>query len=86
MYNTNRRVITVLLINFREHFHSRLAKDLQVRAYIDIFYDKLRHLWWWGYRAMDFELIEASDTIRVLDSLRQGVMYIFDHHASPLVA
>ncbi len=85
-YNANGRVVTVPLINFHDHFYSRLAKGLPIRDRIDIFYDKLRHLWWRADRALDLELIEASTTVGVLDSLREGVTYVFDHHASPLAA
>lgn len=85
-YDVRGRVVTVPLINFHDHLYSRLAKGLPIQVSIDVFYDKLRHLWWQVDRALDLELIEASATIGALDSLRQGVTYIFDHHASPLAA
>ncbi len=85
VYDAKGRVVTVPLINFHDHFYSRLAKGLPFRAAIDKFYDKLQHLWWQADRAMDMDLIQASAIAGSLDSIRQGVTYVFDHHASPLV-
>src|SRR4030042_1702433 len=83
-YDANGRVITVPLINFHDHFYSRLAKGLPVLGPMDNFSDILNNLWWKLDKALDLEMIRASSQMAALESIRNGVTYIFDHHASPL--
>lgn len=77
------RVITVPLINFHEHFYSRLAKGLPVQGPMDNFYHVLENLWWKLDKALDLEMVRASAQLGAMESIRNGVTYIFDHHASP---
>ena len=85
-YNANGRIVTVPLVNFHEHFYSRLAKGLPLKGAMDNFLRILENLWWKLDRALDLEMVEASAQIGVLESIRNGATYVFDHHASPLAA
>lgn len=77
------RVITIPLINFHDHFYSRLAKGLTIKGKMDNFQNILKNLWWKLDVVLDEEIIKASAQMAVLESIRQGVTYIFDHHSSP---
>lgn len=77
------RVLTVPSINFHDHFYSRLAKGLLLKSPMDNFYNILKNLWWKVDLALDEEMIRASVQMAVLESIRNGVTYIFDHHSSP---
>lgn len=77
------RVITVPMINFHDHFYSRLAKGLPVKGSMGNFKLILQNLWWKLDLALDTEMIRASAQMAALESIRNGVTYIFDHHSSP---
>lgn len=77
------RVITVPLVNFHDHFYSRLAKGLPSGGSMDSFQRILENLWWKLDLALDLEMIAACADMAALESIRQGVTYIFDHHSSP---
>ncbi len=77
------RVITIPVINFHDHFYSRLAKGLPVKGSMDNFKKILQNLWWKLDLSLDEEMIRASAQMAVLESIRNGVTYIFDHHSSP---
>jgi len=83
-YNANGRIVTIPLVNFHEHCYSRLAKGLPLTGAMDNFRHILENLWWKLDRALDLEIVEASAQMGVLESIRHGVTYVFDHHASPL--
>ena len=44
--NANGRVITVPMINFHDHFYSRLAKGLPIKGSMSNFNNILKNLWW----------------------------------------
>ena len=77
------RVITVPMINFHDHFYSRLAKGLPIKGPMKNFKMILKNLWWKLDLALDEEMIQASAQMAALESIRNGVTYIFDHHSSP---
>ncbi len=77
------RVVTVPLVNFHEHCYSRLAKGLAVTGPTDNFLHILENLWWKLDRALDHDMIRASAALTAIESIANGVTYIFDHHASP---
>lgn len=81
-YNANGRIVTVPLVNFHEHCYSRLAKGLPLTGAMDNFLHILENLWWKLDRALDLVMVEASAQMGVLEAIRHGVTYIFDHHAS----
>jgi len=82
--NAGGRVLTLPLVNFHDHLYSRLAKGLATRGPMDNFQQVLENLWWKLDRALDIDMIQACGHMGALESIRQGVTYIFDHHASPL--
>lgn len=81
--NAGGRVVTVPMINFHDHFYSRLAKGLPIKGSMENFKLILQNLWWKLDLALDSEMIRASAQMAALESIRNGVTYIFDHHSSP---
>lgn len=77
------RVVTLPMINFHDHFYSRLAKGLPIKGSMTNFNNILKNLWWKLDLALDAEMIRASVQMAALESIRNGVTYIFDHHSSP---
>lgn len=77
------RMVTLPLVNFHEHFYSRLAKGLPVKGKMTNFREILQKLWWKLDLALDEEMIRASVQRGALEAIQQGVCCIFDHHASP---
>ncbi len=76
------RVVTVPLINFHEHFYSRLAKGLPLHGPLDSFIHILENLWWKLDSYLDADMIRASAQMAIRECLNQGVTYVYDHHAS----
>ena len=77
------RVLTVPLVNFHEHIYSRMATGLPVSGSMENFTGILKNLWWTLDQKLDPETISACTEIAVQQFIRNGVMYIFDHHSSP---
>ena len=82
-YDAAGRVITVPSINFHDHFYSRLAKGLNVKGDTNSFYYILHNLWWKLDRALNLDMVRASAQMAAIEAIKNGVSYIFDHHASP---
>lgn len=82
-FDVKGRMVTLPLINFHDHFYSRLAKGLPAMGPMDNFENVLKNLWWKLDLALEPEMIAAAAQMSVLESIRNGVTYIFDHHASP---
>lgn len=76
-------VVTIPNINFHDHFYSRLAKGLSITGPMDNFYNILKSLWWKVDSSLDKKMIIASAQLGILDSIKNGVTYVFDHHSSP---
>lgn len=81
-FNAFGRVITLPLVNFHDHIYSRLAKGLPLQGDFGNFQNVLHNLWWKLDRALDSNMIVASAQMAALESIRNGVTYIFDHHSS----
>jgi len=81
--NAGGRVVTIPMINFHDHFYSRLAKGLPLKNPMEKFKEILQNLWWKLDVVLDTEMIRASAQMAALESIRNGVTYIFDHHSSP---
>jgi len=77
------RVVTIPLVNFHDHIYSRLAKGLPIKGDMSSFQNILKNLWWKLDLDLDLHMVKASAQMAVLESIRNGVTYIFDHHASP---
>lgn len=83
-FDAGGRVITAPLVNFHDHFYSRLAKGLPISGPMDSFTNILASLWWKLDRLLDGDMIRASALMAAAEAVRNGVTCIFDHHASPL--
>ncbi|MCL6098856.1 MAG: amidohydrolase family protein [Bacteroidetes bacterium] len=81
-YNAFGKVVTIPMVNFHDHIYSRLAKGLPLKGKFDNFHNVLKNLWWKLDRALDTDMIKASAQMAALESIRNGVTYIFDHHSS----
>jgi len=77
------RVLTIPNVNFHDHIYSRLAKGLDIDSDMSTFPNILKNLWWKLDTLLDHNMIKASAQIAALDSIRNGVTYIIDHHSSP---
>jgi cytosine/adenosine deaminase-related metal-dependent hydrolase len=77
------RVITVPLVNFHEHIYSRLAQGIPVKGPTTNFKQILENLWWELDRSLDENMIAACAEVATTQFIRNGVIYIFDHHSSP---
>lgn len=83
-FNAGGRVVTIPNVNFHEHIYSRLSKGLQISGSSDSFYNILDNLWWKLDRSLNLKMIETSARMAVIESIRNGVTYIIDHHSSPV--
>ncbi len=76
-------VIMPGLINAHTHIYSALARGLSIDGYDPTsFYEVLDGQWWYIDRNLDLEATKASAQALVIDSIKQGITTIFDHHAS----
>lgn len=82
-YNAGGKVITVPLVNFHDHFYSRLAKGFTIKGPTENFSEILHNYWWKVDKLLDNQMIKASAKQAALESIKNGVLYIFDHHSSP---
>ena len=78
------RVVTIPNVNFHDHIYSRLAKGLPLHGSMQNFPEILENLWWKLDLLLDFDTINVSAYMAAIESIRNGVTYIFDHHSSPL--
>lgn len=82
IYDGGGKVATVPMINFHDHIYSRLAKGLKVKNDMPTFHSILKELWWKLDTVLDEDMIRASALMAGIESIRNGVTYIFDHHSS----
>jgi cytosine/adenosine deaminase-related metal-dependent hydrolase len=81
-YNAYGRVVTLPQVNFHDHIYSRLAKGLPLTGDFGNFLNILHNLWWKVDKVLDGDMIAASAKMAALESIRNGVTYLFDHHSS----
>ncbi len=76
-------VIMPGLINVHTHIYSGLARGLSIEGYSATnFLEVLEGQWWNIDRRLTLDGTKACAYATVLDSIRDGVTTIFDHHAS----
>ena len=76
-------VIMPAFINAHTHIYSALARGLSIVGNNPTnFYEVLDGTWWAIYRHLMMDGTRASAYATILDSIRDGVTTIFDHHAS----
>ena len=82
-YDAKGKVVTIPLINFHDHIYSRLAKGLKIKGEMNSFTKILPEFWWKVDSALTKDMIAASAQMAAIESIKNGVTYIFDHHSSP---
>ena len=76
-------VIMPALINAHTHIYSALARGLSIVGNNPTnFYEVLDGTWWAIDRHLMMDGTRASATALYMDSIKQGVTTVFDHHAS----
>jgi len=82
-YDAKGAVVTIPLVNFHDHFYSRLAKGLNIKGSTDDFHSILKNLWWKLDKALTEDMVRASVKMAAAESIKSGAIYLFDHHISP---
>ena len=76
-------VIMPALINVHEHIYSAMARGLSINGYNPKgFLDILDGMWWTIDRHLTLEQTRQSAVATYIDSIKNGVTTVFDHHAS----
>lgn len=76
-------VIMPAFINTHEHIYSSFARGLSINGYNPTgFLDILDGMWWTIDRNLTLDQTYHSAMATYLDSIRNGVTTVFDHHAS----
>lgn len=76
-------VIMPAFINVHEHIYSSLARGLSINGYHPKgFLDILDGLWWTIDNHLTLEQTRLSAMATYIDSIKNGVTTVFDHHAS----
>ena len=76
-------VIMPAFINTHEHIYSAMARGLSIDGYDPKgFLDILDGMWWTIDRNLSEEQILQSARVTYIDSIKNGVTTVFDHHAS----
>lgn len=76
-------VIMPAFINTHEHIYSAFARGIAVKGYDPHgFLDILNGMWWTIDRNLTLEQTRLSAMATYMDSIKNGVTTVFDHHAS----
>ena len=76
-------VIMPAFINAHEHIYSSFARGLSIKGYNPQgFLDILDGMWWTIDRNLTLEDTRLSAMATYIDSIKNGVTTVFDHHAS----
>ena len=76
-------VIMPAFINAHEHIYSAFARGLSINGYNpEGFLDILDGMWWTIDRHLTIEQTRLSAMATYIDSIKNGVTTVFDHHAS----
>ena len=76
-------VIMHAFINTHEHIYSAMARGLSIKGYDPKgFLEILDGMWWTIDRHLTNEATRQSARVTYLDSIKNGVTTVFDHHAS----
>lgn len=72
------------LVNGHMHIYSAFARGMNVPFHPANFQDILDQLWWKLDRHLDLKMIYDSGIVCAVDSMKNGVTALIDHHASGL--
>lgn len=77
------RVIMAGLINAHTHAYSAYARGMAVHQPTRDFSEILENLWWRLDRLLTLEDVVLNAGTTFIESIRNGVTTVFDHHSSP---
>lgn len=78
------QLVTKSLGNGHHHIYSALARGMDAPPVNPSnFLETLKFIWWRLDKSLDAEMIRASALYSALDSAKNGVTFVIDHHASP---
>lgn len=77
------RLIMPGLINAHTHAYSAYARGMAVHRPTGDFTQILENLWWRLDRMLELEDVELNAATTFVESLRNGVTTVIDHHSSP---
>jgi len=83
MVDVGGRVIMAGLINAHTHAYSAYARGMAVHQPTRDFTEILENLWWRLDRLLTLEDVELNAGTTFIESIRNGVTTVFDHHSSP---
>jgi cytosine/adenosine deaminase-related metal-dependent hydrolase len=78
------KYITQSFVCGHHHVYSALARGMGApKKNPENFNEILEYVWWTLDKAQDAEMIEASALYTAMASIKNGVTFVIDHHASP---
>ncbi|MEP7035630.1 MAG: putative aminohydrolase SsnA [Actinomycetota bacterium] len=77
------RVIMAGLINAHTHAYSAYARGMAIHQPTRNFTEILQNLWWRLDRLLTLGDVELNAGTTFIESIRNGVTTVFDHHSSP---
>ena len=78
------KYITQSFVCGHHHVYSALARGMGApKKNPENFNEILEYVWWSLDKSLDAEMIEASALYTAMASLKNGVTFVIDHHASP---
>lgn len=78
------KYVTQSFVCGHHHVYSALARGMGApKKNPENFNEILKYIWWTLDKSLDVEMIEASALYTAMASLKNGVTFVIDHHASP---
>ena len=78
------KFITQSFVCGHHHVYSALARGMGApKKNPENFNEILEYVWWTLDKCLDAKMIEASALYTAMASLKNGVTFVIDHHASP---
>ncbi len=78
------KYITQSFVCGHHHIYSALARGMGApKKNPENFNEILEYVWWTLDKCLDAEMIEASALYTAMASIKNGVTFVIDHHASP---
>ena len=79
------KYVTKAFANGHHHAYSALAMGMPAPQKPPAnFYEILKYIWWNLDKNLNKEMIEVSALVTAMESAKNGVSFVIDHHASPL--
>lgn len=82
--NTQGKIVTRAFVNAHHHAYSALATGMPQPAEApQNFLEILQKIWWKLDKALRKDMVEISAAVTAINSAKNGVGFVIDHHASP---